>query len=150
VSSFGFGGTNVHMVLQEADYSIEKQNERLNSTADDCYILPLSADSYMGLRSLANVFREILASEFSVTAKDVCYAASQRRSQFDHRYAVVGHSRKELLDNLTVFLSENQDVDISRNETRDHEAKLVFVFPRPGWTMGGHGQGPAKTGACFF
>ena len=67
VSSFGFGGTNVHVVVQGAPQS-ESESESVaqaardteNCAADTTYLLPLSARSEPALKALARSYRDFL------------------------------------------------------------------------------------------
>src|SRR5208337_3048399 len=69
VSSFGFGGTNAHVVLQEAPQSDsgirnaecgrENPQSEIRNT-NSAYLLPLSARSPEALRSLARVYQDFL------------------------------------------------------------------------------------------
>ncbi len=100
VSSFGFGGTNAHVILEEAPTvpSVEP-TESLQGRA---YLLPFSARHPAALRSLAQSYAEFLADDKrAANMNDVCYTASLRRTHDDYRLAVAGHSREELAERLT-------------------------------------------------
>lgn len=135
VSSFGFGGTNVHVVVREAGIEDpnEESKEDLHSTASNCYLLPLSANSSEGLKLLAGTFQQLLAPESSFTLNDVCYAAAIRRSQQDFRLSVKGNSRKELHDGLEAYLLAANDPHVSLgSELPYSQPKLAFVFSGQG------------------
>ncbi|MEO8414897.1 MAG: SDR family NAD(P)-dependent oxidoreductase [Ginsengibacter sp.] len=142
VNSFGFGGTNVHMIVCEAanNKQDEQDNAKIHSTASDCHLLPLSASSIETLQMLASSFQKILASDSSVVIKDLCYAASMRRSQYDCRLAAIGNSRKELCDSIQAFLRKEQDPNLFTGSlVPDRKPRLAFVFP---------GQGGQWYGMC--
>lgn len=153
VSSFGFGGTNVHMIIREADpqYKEKRDNLQDDSTGENCYLLPLSANNFEALRSTARAFGEILASDFPVATKDICKAAGQRRSHFHYRLAVIGNSRDQLNNSLKAFLSREQDANhLFVNESNDHQPKLVFVFPGQGGQWLGMGREVLKQEPVFY
>ena len=153
VSSFGFGGTNVHVVVREADNNKqdEEDSEQIHSTDSNWHLLPLSANSFETLQSIAGTFRELLASDPSVATKDICYAAGLRRSQYDYRLAAIGNSRKELCTSLEAFLREEHDPNLFLGSVvPDRQPKLVFVFPGTGWAVVWHGPRTSKTGTCFL
>ncbi|WP_308016732.1 type I polyketide synthase [Streptomyces rhizosphaericus] len=97
VSSFGMGGTNVHMVLEEApadDPAAERQ------TALDTVPWVLSARSEGALRAQAERLRSYVAARPELDPVDVGYSLALTRSAFGHRAAVVGRDREELLNGL--------------------------------------------------
>ena len=153
VSSFGFGGTNVHVVLREAIHNKqdEEDNEQNHSTATHCHLLPLSANSYDTLQSLAVAFQEILATDSSIATKDICYAAALRRSQFDHRLAAIGNSRKELHTSLQAFIREKQDPNLYiGSRISDRHPRLAFVFSGQGGQWYGMGRELLKQEPVFY
>src|SRR5262249_12837006 len=88
VSSFGFGGTNAHIVLSEAPQS-ESIDEA--TAAEDislsAQILPLSAHTPQALRDNAHRMAEFLAqpdAETDRALQDVCFTAGARRTHHDH------------------------------------------------------------------
>lgn len=103
VSSFGFGGTNAHVILAEAP-KIEMQTKQ----ELPCQLLPLSARSPVALQALAQSYRAFLESAMAqnYSLVDICYTASVRRSHHSYRLAVVGHSHSELVEQLGIFLSK--------------------------------------------
>jgi acyl transferase domain-containing protein/NADPH:quinone reductase-like Zn-dependent oxidoreductase/acyl carrier protein len=130
VSSFGFGGTNAHIILEEA--SAVAADESAESMQERPYLLPISAHHPAALQALARSYSEFLAHDNRVVGlNDVCYTASLRRTHDIYRLAVVGSSRKELADRL-------------RNNEQPHEhivahPRMAFVFTGQGaqwWAMG--------------
>ena len=153
VSSFGFGGTNVHVVVREAgnNEQEEKYNELIHSTDSNCHLLPLSANSFETLQSLAGTFQEFLASDSSIATKDICYAAGLRRSQYDYRLAAIGNSRKELCNSLQAFLREEHDPNLFLGSVvPDRQPKLAFVFPGQGGQWYGMGRELLKKEPVFY
>lgn len=151
VSSFGFGGTIVHMVLQEANqYHSKSDDERPQSAASTSYLLPLSARSTGALRALVGNFQDLLATDFSIETKDICYAASLRRSQYDYRIAVLGHSRKELHDSLKAFLQGEQQHNLINSSAPGPRPKIAFVFPGQGGQWYGMGRDLLKQEPVFY
>lgn len=148
VSSFGFGGTNVHVIMREAGEA--KQHSKQVSAAS-CHVLPLSANSYETLQSLAGSFQEMLANDYSITLKDICYAAGVRRSQFDYRVAVLGNSRKELHNSLQAFRQKEDDPNLfPASMIPDRQPKLAFVFSGQGGQWYGMGRELLKQEPVFW
>lgn len=152
VSSFGFGGTNVHVIVREpGNNKQDNDDEKIHSTTSNCYLLPLSATSYETLQTLAGTFQELLAADSSITIRDICYAASIRRSQYDYRLAAIGNSRKELYSSLQAFLQDEHDPNLFPVcRVPDRQPKLAFVFPGQGGQWYGMGRELLKQEHVFF
>ena len=127
VSSFGFGGTNVHVILEEAP---PVETAVLNTPPRVADVLPLSARTPEALTALARAYRDLLStapSDGEAFFHDVC-ATSRRRNHLDHRVAVVGRSREELIDGLEQLLS-----GATRSGTATGGGgRLAFVFSGQG------------------
>ncbi len=95
VSSFGVGGTNAHVIVEEAPTI----SVPYSSHPDAPYVLPISAKSRSALEEMADSWETFLTRSDS-TAVDLCYTAANRRSHHDHRLAVVGRSKEELAARL--------------------------------------------------
>jgi len=152
VSSFGFGGTNMHVIVSEAtNNQIEIDTKQVVSDSSICHLLPLSANSPEALYSLAGSFMELLSSDSSIAANDIYYAASARRSQYDYRMAIIGNSKEELYTNLQAFLTEehNADVFIGDKSLR-REPKIAFVFSGQGGQWYGMGHELLKQEPVFY
>lgn len=146
VSSFGFGGTNVHVVVQE-----KEDSKQVHSIVSNYHLLPISANSPESLRLLAGSFRELLAPGSGIETNDICYAAAVRRSQHDYRLAAIGQSRQELCNSLDAFLLGETDPGIiTGNLVNDHEPKLVFVFPGQGGQWFGMGRDLLEQEPVFY
>lgn len=88
VSAFGFGGSNAHVVLQEAP------EEELSVESDhgpSLLLLPLSARTEKALGDLAVAYRELLRGN-PPRWRDLCYTAACRRDHHDCRIAILADS----------------------------------------------------------
>ena len=142
ISSFGFGGTNVHMIVREFDSKIKNEQDAVSSDTNDSplCLLPLSAKNDESLHALTRSFKEFLNSGSPESLQDICHAASMRRSQYDFRLAVLGNSRREIASHLQTFLDGEIDTCMyTSNLKTDLQSKLVFVFS---------GQGGQWLGMC--
>jgi acyl transferase domain-containing protein len=94
VSSFGIGGTNAHVVLEEApprEASVVRQPAQL---------VVLSARSASALERASGNVADRLAGGSSLCLADVAYTLQVGRKRFEHRRAVVGRTAEEIVEAL--------------------------------------------------
>ncbi|SEM89772.1 type I polyketide synthase [Lihuaxuella thermophila] len=149
VNSFGFGGTNAHVLLEEAPGSrrVDQTSESLESQRE--YLLPLSARSPEALKDLAESFQGMLTDgEQDIHLHHLGYTASLRRSHHEDRLALVVRSKEKLSDHLKAYVNDelrpgmsSGRVNIQRHLGQNEPAppSLAFVFAGMGpqwWAMG--------------
>jgi len=149
VSSFGFGGTNAHVVLEEAPPAAVRapSGERKSGI----HLLPLSARSPEALRSMASAYIDLLtAAEPTASLPDVCYTASARLAHHDHRLAVTSASPAQLRESLQAFLEGEARPGLSSGRRPSgRRRKLVFVFSGQGSQWLGMGRQLLEQEAVF-
>ncbi|MFN0063756.1 MAG: SDR family NAD(P)-dependent oxidoreductase [Myxococcaceae bacterium] len=96
VSSFGFGGTNAHAILQGVPSLVEAPEE---ATPDQQpHLLLLSGANTQATKELAQRYLTHPALEMPLS--DVCYVAAARRSHRSYRMAVSGRTSAEIRASL--------------------------------------------------
>lgn len=133
VSAFGFGGTNVHLVLEESP--VDEQPTESEPPPDEGLVLPLSAKNATALRQLAGRHAaRLLSLRSHRDAARHCAASAVRRAHHDERIAVVGRDASELAAALTAFVrgEEHPGLVVPKTLVGRHP-KIAFVFS---------GQGP--------
>ncbi|MFL6335772.1 MAG: type I polyketide synthase, partial [Pyrinomonadaceae bacterium] len=101
VSAFGFGGTNVHVVLQEPPRESPKGAPNVEEEEDYPYLLPLSGHDARTLRAVAGAYERFLSEDGVATSlRDICYTAGARRTHHPHRLALLGDSAEHLVEQL--------------------------------------------------
>ena len=138
VNSFGYGGTNAHVVLENAP-SLPKLL-REDDMPGTVYLLPLSARSESALTDLAKAWLAKFPVDYQGTLKDLCYSAACRRGHHDYRLAIMGDSWITMHEKLTAFVA-GQPVSSWASGKADSKAlsKPVFVYTGMGpqwWAMG--------------
>jgi acyl transferase domain-containing protein/acyl-CoA synthetase (AMP-forming)/AMP-acid ligase II/acyl carrier protein len=128
VSAFGFGGTNAHVVLEEAPPASERKNG--NARDRDVKLLPISARTPTALAALARSYLALVEDEAKAPAlEDLCYTAGVRRDHYDCRLSVVFNSRDELIERLKAFESGELLAGMSVSEEGPRTPpKIAFVF----------------------
>jgi len=127
VSSFGFGGTNAHIVLEEAPSFPARKNHLPNSDAGP-WLLPISARDERALVELVHDYSEFLAdgrSEEKDRIRDICYTAGLRRWHHPVRAAFVGKTSADLAEHMRAYLEETAR---ERKTIAAGPGKLAFVF----------------------
>lgn len=134
VNSFGFGGSNAHVILAESPSSPPAAPAVAVRAP---YVLPLSARSPEALKALAGSYRETL--EGSSALADICHTASVRRTHHIWRLAVTGNSSEELRQHLAAYIAgENQPGVVAGRAVSGQPARIAFVFTGQGsqwWAM---------------
>jgi acyl transferase domain-containing protein len=141
VNSFGFGGTNAHVVLEEAPRAAAEPP----NTADEpgkAVVFPISARSPEALDAMARRIRDFGrdASGNGIRFADMFLTAAFRRSHHDHRLAIVAGSTRELANLLEAHLQgEPRSAVASGTVSAAGRPRLVFVCTGMGpqwWAMG--------------
>jgi acyl transferase domain-containing protein len=142
VSSFGFGGTNAHVVLEEAPAAPAAAEVSTRPLP-----LCLSARSGQALRALSADYAAFLADPErggALRLIDVAYTAAVRRSHYPQRAAVVGASREEWIAALERFAARPL-----RPSPVENHVGLVFVYSGQGSQWSGMGLDLYRTQAVF-
>ncbi|HEV2150033.1 MAG TPA: type I polyketide synthase, partial [Longimicrobiaceae bacterium] len=141
VTSLSFGGTNVHVVVGEAPAGAEAPGEAREAPADGAAVLlPLSAQSRPALEALAESYRALLAEPDGPPLRDVAFTAGARRSHYDHRLAVVGHTAEEVRGALDAFLAGEPAPGWAAAKAARGRRRIAFVFPGQGSQWVGMGR----------
>ena len=137
VSSFGAGGTNVHVVLEEAP-QLKLRREAPERSAE---LVVLSAKSASALDAQAKRLRQHLDAHPSLGLSDVAFSLATTRSPMDHRLAVTATSRDALRAALDAAAEGQTPVGAARGRLAGGRSpKVVFVFPGQGSQWLGMGR----------
>ncbi|MHC0067445.1 type I polyketide synthase [Nostoc sp. UIC 10890] len=133
VSSFGFSGTNAHVILEEAPTQ-QSQVKDSDLGEHPWHILTLSAKCEKALQEMIQNYEEFLSSDNTATIADICFSAHISRSHFDYRLALVAPSTEKLRQKLKVFQKKPEDtLGVVRGQVDSKKlAKIVFLFTGQG------------------
>ncbi|GIV97557.1 MAG: hypothetical protein KatS3mg057_2214 [Herpetosiphonaceae bacterium] len=141
VSSFGFGGTNAHVVLREPPAEAAGAAGSEHEDVESAYLLPLSARTPAALRSLVQAYHEFAVQETSASIADICSTASVRRTHFDQRLALIVRGRDDLEQQLAAFLRAEAGPSLAAgHKAPNRERRLVWICSGEGPQWAGIGR----------
>ena len=138
VNSFGFGGINGHVVLEE--HSVEKPEGRSHQLYWDSEVCIIEAESRQGLIDRGSRLREYLARGTEAPLKDIAYSLNCRLEGRPSRLALVATSKEDLTRKLTLALGRLADTKCGQIKDNSGiyffdkplKGKLAFLFPGEG------------------
>lgn len=134
VNSLGIGGTNAHVILEEAPAVAPPPAEIERPR----HLLTLSARNETALTQLAGRYAAYLRDHPDVSAADVCFTANTGRKPFDHRLAVTGATAEELAAALNGAVME--DGGARGQATAAGNGRVAFLFTGQGAQYAGMGR----------
>ncbi|MDJ0634241.1 MAG: alpha/beta fold hydrolase [Xenococcaceae cyanobacterium MO_188.B29] len=162
VSSFGFGGTNAHVILQNSEFRIQKRcdpaeflirkgtrTEELNRDRP-LHLLTLSAKNERALIDLTKHYAKFLADNQDIPLADICFTANTGRNHFDYRLAVAAASAEDLKAKLTNFQPNGRKSAVIYDRViKEKRNKIVFLFTGQGSQYVGMGHQLYQTQPIF-
>lgn len=145
VSSFGFSGTNAHLVVEAAP-EIEVSPAAIERPL---HLLTISAQDEVALRELAGHYAATLAESKSPLA-DIGYSANVGRAALSHRLAVVSAGPDEARIKLQAASDGKETGGIARGVLqRSDKPKIAFLFTGQGAQYVGMGRELYQTQPVF-
>jgi thioester reductase-like protein len=138
VNSFGFGGTNSHVVLEGCS-SPEIKRRSSGRPEDRPFVLPVSARDAVSLRESAKTIRDCLKDR-SQDLADFCGTAGRRKEHHGERLVVLGSDRAQLQERFDRWIEDGESCEgvISGTHASGPDS-IVFVYTGQGpqrWAMG--------------
>ncbi len=133
INSFGWGGTNAHVVIEEYRPSFEIESRVIHQKSH--FVLPVSAKSEDGLTAYVSKFRDQLTKMGANDFVKNLASAAIRKPKLSHGELFVGKDQTELLIQMEKYLETP-----TPEETELDSLKVAFVFPGQGSQWLGMGQ----------
>jgi myxalamid-type polyketide synthase MxaB len=152
VSSFGFGGTNAHVIVEQAPArphgGLTPRPSSGPAVERPMHVLTLSAKSDAALRQLAARMAEAADRLTSETLGDFCYSANTGRSQFEYRLSMPARSSQDLASGLREFAEHRAFPGKTGRQTQDVPG-LAMLFTGQGSQRPGMGRELYETQPLF-
>ena len=139
VSSFGVGGTNAHVIVEEAPPLAS------SAPADGAQLLLLSARSDAALQRMALELADHLQGHAELNLADVAHTLQHGRSAFAHRLAVSAASSAAAVEALRDPAHRWR----SGRSVAASPPPLVWMFPGQGAQYAAMGSGVYRSDAAF-
>lgn len=140
VMSTGMGGTNAHIVFEEAP------ELRQSSRMDSSQLLIISARSAAALDHATGRLREFLERDNSVNLSDVAHTLRVGRRMYAHKRFLVSTSRE---DAIATLAQKNSRRVLSSVTDQSAGRPVVFLFPGIGDHYVGMGHGLYESWEVF-
>ncbi|KPA15487.1 polyketide synthase family protein [Candidatus Magnetomorum sp. HK-1] len=135
VSSFGFSGTNAHLIIE--NYQCPKKTKHKEEQSQALFVL--SSKTQNLLKEYIKRFTTYLeASENSLN--EICYTSAISRSSLKYRIAVTATSKKDLQTTLNHLTSDSFERKKLLNKNNQETNKLTFLFTGQGSQYPGMGN----------
>ncbi|WP_276483896.1 type I polyketide synthase [Paraflavitalea pollutisoli] len=138
VSSFGIGGTNAHVILEEAPAVESSDAGPANK------LLTVSARTAQSVKRYLEKLQHFLSEEPDLNLGDLCYTLQTGRKAFGYRCATVFRDRADLLDQLSGGRLAGQV-----RRSADRSVGIVFLFSGQGSQYAGMGRDLYEQDAVF-
>ena len=123
VSSFGVGGTNVHVVVEafEKEAIVSGESQPLS-------LITWSAKTETSIANYAKNLAQFTERHKEINVADIAYTLQSTRADFNHRRFVIAGSNEELATKLTATNIDSATV----KKLNSKISEVVFMFPGQG------------------
>jgi acyl transferase domain-containing protein/acyl carrier protein len=145
-SSFGFSGTNAHIVLEEAPLP---EKAAPAAVERPIHALALSGKTEAALRAGAVRLASHLDAHPDEPLADLAYSANVGRAHLPHRALVLAGSREEARERLLTLAEGNEAPGVIEGRAPAEAPRLAFLFTGQGAQAVGMGRGLYDTEPVF-
>jgi acyl transferase domain-containing protein/acyl carrier protein len=138
VSSLGMGGTNAHVILEEAPFLEQGAGSREQGRSYQ--LLVLSAKTETALETATTNLLNHLQQNPDLNLADVAYTLQVGRREFTYRRMLVSQDTKDAVNTL--------NISVTRYQESGHRA-IAFMFPGQGSQYADMGKELYQTEAIF-
>ena len=140
ISSFGIGGTNAHVILEEAPVATP------SSSARPWQVITLSAKTQQALKATETQLKTFIEKNEHTRLEDLAFTLGVGRKAFQYRSTFVCQSLEQLNEQLAKRgVESSQSPSVKNTET----PRVAFLFPGQGTQYVGMGVALYKTEPIF-
>jgi acyl transferase domain-containing protein/NADPH:quinone reductase-like Zn-dependent oxidoreductase/NAD(P)-dependent dehydrogenase (short-subunit alcohol dehydrogenase family)/acyl carrier protein len=138
VNSFGFGGSNAHVIV--AEYK-DHEPQIVRPGIEGCPPLLLTAACHESLQARAVQFSELFKMVDGVgDVYDISYSVAKYRQKLKHRLIVWGDNAQEIAGELNKFATGEPCAQLITTEGLQDPIRIAFVFSGNGSQWAGMGK----------
>lgn len=137
VNSFGFGGANAHVLLQEYRAVSNKAEQHSYESLPPLF---LSARSDAALYDLASRYSTLLRSSQPSDYYDIAYAAAYRRDRLEKRLVLHANTLNQLAEKLAAYVQGESPEGLVLEEHLPEAGGVAFVYSGNGAQWVGMGM----------
>jgi len=138
VNSFGYSGTNAHMILQEAPlqnnshaYQAESKEQHVINSAGELVVI--SAKSPASLDELVDRWVSFLETENDASLHNIAFTAAMARTQLTQRLAIVGKDKEDVKQKLQSWRDGRTPKGVAHGQIfAKVKPKIAFIFTGQG------------------
>jgi len=147
VSAFSYGGSNAHVIVEEAP-TMAVQPAEIGDRPHDLFTI--SARSEPALHELVKHYIEFLQVSPDISLGDLCFTQNTGRTHFSHRLASVVDSIAHLEQCLSAWVAGQENCGLVGGKVLPRKRwKVVFLFTGLGSQYEGMGQQLYETQPVF-
>lgn len=130
INSFGFGGANAHMLLQEFKAKPARKAQSTSSKVSQDSLAPLflSARSEAALRAQAEQYHDFLKQKSAPEFYDVAHSVVNYRDNMEKGLALKSSSFESLLESLLAFSQGEFPADVVLGDALKTDGQIAFVY----------------------
>ncbi|KAI3334672.1 hybrid PKS-NRPS PsoA [Ustulina deusta] len=130
VNSFGFGGTNAHVIVESWDG--QTIDTGLHSSSPCWGPFVLSANSKTALEATVTSLSQTLKSQNTIDLSRLAWTLQTRRTQFAYRISVSATTRAELIKKLDSIIEMKEQTPLATKSTQAPGARILGIFTGQG------------------
>jgi acyl transferase domain-containing protein len=129
VSSFGFSGTNVHVVIGEADGAAESRPAVTAVTQNGRIVVPLSARRPAQLKEKARQLARFLQGPApGCDLLELAYTLQVGREAMEHRVGFLAGSLEQLAERLQAYVDDAAEIpDVYQGQVRSNKESISLI-----------------------
>ena len=134
VSSFGFSGTNAHVIVEEAPARRQKRERSIRERRErSIEVLTITGRTPRARQRLAQEYAAQLEQEGGASWGDICHTANVGRAHWGQRVSVQARSKREAAEKLRAYGRGEKAAGVVEGSVAAGAAPAVeFVYPGRG------------------